>query len=101
MSWDDIMNSDLNFKVNSLRHVVELQGVEVGLPTSTILLYFNRISGKVNVAVFTFNTLQYDLNVQGLEDYYINSTIETGDDGTPFSEITCVSQKIVSILENS
>lgn len=41
LSWTQIMDSDYVFKSNNAKHVVQLDGDEVGISNAVVLIYYN------------------------------------------------------------
>lgn len=53
MPWDAALRSDYMFKSNVIKHVIQLEGTEIGGPEGSMLLvYYNLYTGTPMVAVW-------------------------------------------------
>lgn len=89
MSWDDMMESDYIFKSHAVKHVVQINGKELGGIDSTILIYYNVYNGMPMLLVQRFNKT-VDIELPEIDGYV--STYIRGDDidEEEFTEITYI-----------
>ena len=98
LTWDSLMNSDLSFKSDSIRKIVELKGEETGLPDETIImLYFNHFDGSIMIIVAYVPIVDYKPNIIGLEDFIVN--VDPDEDNPDLTVISAIKRELQEAIE--
>lgn len=65
LTWNEVQDSEYRFKSNNAKHVIQLEGTEIGGPLGSLLLtYYNLHTGTPMIAVWRVE----GEDVTGIED---------------------------------
>lgn len=100
MNWEEFMNSELLFKSNAHKHVIEVKGSEFdSADTSTILVYCNVYTGYPMIVLVRYSGTDIsDLELDNT-DYTITKTTGVDDDGNSYTEFLIVLREMQKALE--
>lgn len=99
MLWDEIYNSDYEFKSNTEKHVIEIKGNQFeSSDDSLFLIYYNVYTGEPMVIMQRYDRMGVEIELPSGIEY--NVTREEGEDEKgPYTEYTFVLKKIWSAFE--
>lgn len=99
MTWDDVQDSNYQFKCNNIKHVIQISGEELGGPTGSLLLtYYNLYTGLPMIMVW--NVDGEDVGpIEDVEGYKANKNFNRTGGVIESTEITYISNEICEVLD--
>lgn len=98
MSWNDVRDSDYDFKSNTLKHVIEISGSQViDGDDSTILVYYNVYTNYPMICLQHY--VRIGIEPEVIPGFAMNKSEGVNEDGIDVTDIVYVSAEIKSALE--
>lgn len=98
MTWDDVQKSDYYFKSNIQKHVVQIDGSEIGEAESALfLIYYNLYTGVPMVAVMRMDGGE-DTPVKSIDGFRHVKEVLPNEDGKSSIEVVYIEDSIDKAL---
>lgn len=99
MSWGEVQESDYFFKSHNAKHVVQIEGPELGGPSGSVLLtYYNLHTGTPMIAVW--RTEGEDLTgIEGVAGFRHMREIHNDNDNGKWTETVYIEESIGTALD--
>lgn len=99
LSWDDVQDSNYLFKSHNAKHVVQIEGPELGGPLGSMLLtYYNLNTGLPMIAMW--RTEGEDLmGIEDVEGFRFMRETHNGRDGEKWTETVYIEESIGTALD--
>ena len=98
MTWDDVQSSEYYFKSNNQKHVVQIEGSEIGERESALfLVYYNLYTGVPMVAVMRVDGDE-NTPVSSIEGFRHVKEVLPDEDGKKSIEVVYIEDSIDKAL---
>lgn len=97
LSWAQIMESDYLFKSNNARHVVQLDGDEVGIKSAVVLIYYNLMTQEPMLCVVHEDIESHEAP-EVIDGFRATREVINDEDGEPYTETVYIDNKMRQAL---
>lgn len=86
LSWEELMDSELDFKSNNVKHVAQFDGECVGVSGGIVLIYYNLMTGTPMLCIVNKDGRD-TMQEQDVPGFRATKEVSQNEDGEWYTEI--------------